>query len=151
MWLCLRCPPPVLPDRILNSPCLLIFLSHTKHKTIRWNFALTPCFYSLESTCSCILTINTRFPPLGLHMRILNSPCLILFTHTKHKTKRWNLVLTLLLHFLEVGELTHCVYETQKLWLIVGQLLIKSEWWNAPLGLWDFSWSNKQNYLFFQL
>ena len=132
MWLCLRFPSLGLQKRILNSPCLLILLIHAKHKTIRWNFGLTPRFYSLEGICSGILTINTRFPPLGLHKGIVNSHCVILFTHTKHKTIRWNLGLTPALHFLEVGELTHWVYETKNLWLIVGQLPIKAGWWNAP-------------------
>ena len=49
MQLCLRRSPPLgLHIRILNSPCFLILLIHTKHKTIRWNFGLTPRFYSLE-------------------------------------------------------------------------------------------------------
>ena len=30
------------------------------------------------------------------------------------------------------------------MWLIVGQLLIKAEWWDAPLMLEDFSQGNKQ-------
>ena len=30
------------------------------------------------------------------------------------------------------------------MWLIVGQLPIKTRWWNAPLALRDFSQSNKQ-------
>ena len=34
--------------RILNSPCFLIFLIHTKHKTIRCFFRLIPLLYSLE-------------------------------------------------------------------------------------------------------
>ena len=37
-----------LHKRILNSPCLLIILIHTKHKTIRWNLGLTPRLHSLE-------------------------------------------------------------------------------------------------------
>ena len=49
MWLCLRKFPPLgLHKRILNSLCLLILLIHTKHKTIRRNFGLSLCFYSLE-------------------------------------------------------------------------------------------------------
>ena len=30
------------------------------------------------------------------------------------------------------------------MWLIVGQFPIKSRWWEIPLALRDFSWSNKQ-------
>ena len=48
MQLCLRSLPLGLHIRILNSPCFQILLIHTKHKTIRWNFGLTRCFYSLE-------------------------------------------------------------------------------------------------------
>ena len=49
MQICLRRFPPMASNkRILNSPCLLILLIHIKHKTIRWNFGLTPRFYSLE-------------------------------------------------------------------------------------------------------
>ena len=32
----------------LELPSFLILLIHTEHKTIRWNFGLTPRFYSLE-------------------------------------------------------------------------------------------------------
>ena len=117
-----RFPPLGLHKRILNSPCLLILLIYTKHKTIRWNFGLTPRFYSHEGTCLGILTINTRFPPLGLHKRIVNSPCVILFTHTKHKTIRWNLGLTPRLHFLE-GELIHWVDKAKNVWLMLGSCL----------------------------
>ena len=48
MQLCLRSLPLGLHIRILNSPCFLILLIYTKHKTIRWNLGLTPRFYSLE-------------------------------------------------------------------------------------------------------
>ena len=41
-------PPLGLHKRILNSLCFLTLLIHTKHKIIRWNFGLTPRFYSLE-------------------------------------------------------------------------------------------------------
>ena len=37
-----------LSPSLYLSLCLLILLIHTKNKTIRWNFALTPRFYSLE-------------------------------------------------------------------------------------------------------
>ena len=49
MWLYLRRSPLLgLRKRILNSPCLLILLIHTKHKTIRWCLGLSPCLHSLE-------------------------------------------------------------------------------------------------------
>ena len=49
LWFCLRRLPSLdLYKRILNSPCFLILLIPTKHKTMRWNFGLTPRFYSLE-------------------------------------------------------------------------------------------------------
>ena len=47
------------------------------------------------------------------------------------------------------GELTYQVDKTKNVWLIVGQLPIKAEWWDAPLALQEFSRSNKQNYTFF--
>ena len=37
-----------LHKRILNSYGFLILLIHTKHKTLGWNFELTPRFYSLK-------------------------------------------------------------------------------------------------------
>ena len=146
----------------MNSPCLLILLIYIKHKT-RWNFGLAPRVYFLKwelihwvdkvktcdqqsGSCSGILAINTKLPRLGLHIRILNSPCLILFTHTKHKTIRSHLGQTPHLHFLEGRELSHWVGKAKNLWLIVGQLCIKAAWWDTPLVLWDFSWSNKQDY-----
>ena len=48
MQLCLRFPPLGLRKRILNSPCFLILLIHTNHKTIRWNLGLTPTLHFLE-------------------------------------------------------------------------------------------------------
>ena len=78
---------------------------------------------------------SIRLPPLELHIRILNSPCLILFTHTKHKTFKWDLGLTLHLHFLEGGELTHWVDKAKNVLLIVRQFPIKTRWWDAPLEL----------------
>ena len=68
------------------------------------------------------LCLRRRFPPLGLHKRILNSLCLlILLIHTKHKTIRWNLGLTPRLHSLE-EELIHWIGMPKNLWLTVGQL-----------------------------
>ena len=60
----------------------------------------------------------------------------------KHKTIRWYLGLTPCLHFLE-EELIHLVDNAKNVWLIVGQLPKKSGWWDAPLGLRDYSQSNK--------
>ena len=48
MRLCLRGSPLGLLKSILNSPCLLILLIHTEHKTIRWNLGLTARLYYLE-------------------------------------------------------------------------------------------------------
>ena len=165
MQLCLRFTPLGLYNRILNSPCLLVLLIHTKQKTIRWNFGLTSRFYSLEGelihrvdkaitcdyqsgSCCGILGINTRFLPQGLHIRILNSPFLILFTQTNHKTIRWNLGLAPRLYFFEWGELSHWVGKAKNVSLIVGQLPIKARWWDAPIALRDFSWKIKQNIIF---
>ena len=44
------------------------------------------------------------------------------------------------------GELTHRLDKAKIVWLIVGQLPIKTGWWYAPFALRDFSWTNKQNY-----
>ena len=96
MRLCLRFPSLVLYKRILNSPCFLILLIHTKYKAIRWIFGLTPRFYSLE------------------------------------------------------GELTQYVDKAKNVWLIVGQLHIKAGWWDAPLALQDFSWSNEHSLYLYQ-
>ena len=94
---------------------------------------------------SGILAINTRLPPLGLHKRTLNSPCLILLSHTKHKIIliKWYLGLTPRLHFPE-GELTYWV----SFWLIVDQLPIKAGWWDIALAIRDFSRGNKQTILY---
>ena len=103
---------------------------------------MTPRLYS-SSSCSGILAINTRSPPVRLQKRILNSPCLLnLFTHTKHKTIRWNLGPTTRLHFLE-GELIHWIDKAKNERLIVGKLPIKAGLWDAPHILWYFSQSNK--------
>ena len=45
-------------------------------------------------------------------------------------------------HFLQ-GELIHLVDKAKNVWLIVGQLPIKTGWRNAPLALRDFRRSNK--------
>ena len=64
-----------------------------------------------------------RFPPLGLHKRILNSLCLlILLIHSKHKTIRWNFGLSPSSYSLE-GELIHWIDEAKNMWITVGQLL----------------------------
>ena len=89
-----------------------------------------------------------------LYKRIFNSPCfLILLIRTKYKTIRWNLGqwnLGLTPHFYSLeGELTNWVDKAKYVWLIVGQLPIKPEWWVAPLTLRDFSCGNKQNYFSF--
>ena len=85
------------------------------------------------------LCLMRRFPPLALHKRILNSPCLhILLIHTKHKTIRWNLELTPRLHSLE-EDLIHWVGNAKNAWLTVGQLPMNAGWWDAPLALLYFS------------
>ena len=48
------------------------------------------------------------------------------------KTIRWNLGLTPRSHFLK-GELAHWEDNAKNVWLMVGQLLIKARWWDAPL------------------
>ena len=50
------------------------------------------------------------------------------------------------LHFLE-GALIHWVNEAKNMWPIDEQLPIKIKWWDAPLGLRDFSQSNKHEML----
>ena len=102
------------------------------------------CLIGLEMQL-CLIT----FPSLGLYKRILNSPgFVILLIHTKHETIRWNLGLNPRFYSLE-RKLTQYVDKAKNMWLIVGQLPIKAGWWDAPLALWDFSWSNKQSYFFF--
>ena len=102
------------------------------------------CLIGLEMQL-CLIT----FPSLGLYKRILNSPgFVILLIHTKHETIRWNLGLSPRFYSLE-RKLTQYVDKAKNMWLIVGQLPIKAGWWDAPLALWDFSWSNKQSYFFF--
>ena len=89
------------------------------------------------------LCLRRRFPPLGLRRGILNSSCvLILLIHKNTNIRRWNVGLTPRPHFLE-GQLIHLVDKAKNVWLIVGQLPIKAEWWSAPLELRDFSRSNK--------
>ena len=104
-----------------------------------WRHLLQYFYHKYKVPTTGVIQENPKLP---LH----NS----LYSH-QTKNNKINPGLTPRLHFLEVGELSHCVYETKNLWLIVGQLPIKAGWWNAPLALWNFSWSNKQNYFFFQL
>ena len=140
MWLCLRRRflPLGLHKRIWNSPCLLILLIHTKHKTIRSNLG-DPRLHSLEGEFiywvdkakNVWLTVGQLpikagwwdAPPALQHFRHkhkilitgvtqenLQLPpyLLILLIHAKHKTIRWYLGLTPRLHFLE-AELTNWV------------------------------------------
>ena len=96
--------------------------------------------YVRDFSCDCL---RRKFPPLGYHKRILNSPyLLVLLIHTKHKTIRWNLGLNSRLHSLE-GEFIHWVDKAKNVWLTVGLLHIKAGWWNAPLKLQYFSHKHK--------
>ena len=76
-----------------------------------------------------------RFPPLGLYKQILHSPYfLILLIHNKHKTIRWNFGLAPRFYSLD-RELPKGVDKAKNVWLIIRQLPIKAEWWEAPFGL----------------
>ena len=45
------------------------------------------------------------------------------------------------------GELIHWAGKAKSMWPIVGRLPLKAKWWDAPLGLQDFSRSNTLWYL----
>ena len=67
---------------------------------LRWSFsaetAYVGCFSRGAPSLMFDVILNAmlclrRFPPLGLHKEILNSPCLlILLIHTRHKNKNIN-------------------------------------------------------------
>ena len=89
------------------------------------------------------LCLRRNFPPLALHRGILNFSCvLILLIDAKHKYKNMKSWTDLTSHFFD-GDLIYLVDRAKDVWLIIGQLPIKSGWWNAPLALQDFSRSNK--------
>ena len=85
-----------------------------------------------------------RFPPLELHKGILN-PSFSWFTPNTNAI-RYKLGLTPGSHFLE-GELIYWAGKAKSMWPIVRRLPLKVEWWDAPLALQDFSWSNTLRFL----
>ena len=80
----------------------------------------------LQGSPPPLLNLGLPLPPISLDL------------HPNTKTARWNLGLTPRPHFFE-GELIHWVDKAKSVWIIVGQLLIKAGWWDAPLVLQGFS------------
>ena len=141
LWFPCTCSPP--------TPCI-----HSTSGQIHiWNLvgSLWRCFFAEvvymvrllvvfteKLHCWCLtgfkmrLCLRRKFPLMGLHRGILNSCCLLILPWFTPNTStiRWNLGLTSHPHFLE-EEPIHLVYKAKNVWLTVGQLPIKSGWWDT--------------------